>query len=722
MLTRSGKNHLIKNTFFVFYEMKFFPMKQCNYFPIFKKEKNPKILFRFFKNKIQMKSDSVIISKIALKYGLNLIVSGKSYKTLCPFHAEKTPSFLLNDQIGAYHCFGCGASGNSYELFKYLESKMFFKKNHKSKKKKRDFNLTKKNHSNIYYREKTNFSKLISCHSLWLLQITWGFFMGILQQNKLLKVLIFSRGVSVSSSQIYGLGYAPGGRNLLFKYLNDSGLKITNIIRSGLVYSKRNIFSIKISIEYKKNEIYNFSDVFQDRIIIPIRNNKGVIIGFGGRNINKNEFAKYINSSDSGIFRKKKSLFSEELISASKHKLFRTMILTEGYLDSIGLFQNGIKFSSASLGTSFKNFQIRRLHLLSCNCHVIIYFDLDNAGDIASKKILDNTFEKLTTNLFCISMAGSYTLKDLKDPDDFLYFQGSSRVTENILNCSLPIMKWLENKMVNSLFKLFNCFLCSNKHENIHKNLFEVYGEMNYRKFFRSFLSRSLKFFYVSNDCHQLFKKKKFLQIGKLEKDTKEFILYSKNTILFEIEKFNYIRYSCNFNSMKNLFFLFSFMFPVLKDDLIQISFLNGFFFLDFIDKCSHENFFNNILNLKSIYIWNFYQNFLGSFFILITNPKLLKNFLFFHYNSEQKFSIELDKDLDLLNEILNSFFFSYLGLKEKKIIKKLKTIIIQFNKIKYRSDETGRIVLNPKLEIIRHRKNRDLKIGKFLKKTLKRI
>ena len=721
MLTRSGKNHLIKNTFFVFYEMKLFTKKQCKSFSIFKTEKDFKNVFRFFKNKIQMNDDCVIISKIALKYGLNLIVSGKSYKALCPFHAEKTPSFLLNDQIGAYHCFGCGASGNSYKLFKYLESKILFKKIDKSKKKSGDFDLAQKNHKNIYHIEKTNFSKLISCHSLWLLQITWGFFMGILQQNKLLKVLIFSRGVSVCSSQIYGLGYAPGGKNLLFKYLNESGLKITNIIRSGLVYSKRNMLSIKISIEYKKNEIYNFSDVFQDRIIIPIRNNKGAIIGFGGRNINKNEFAKYINSSDSGIFRKKKSLFSEEIISASLNKLFRTMILTEGYLDSIGLFQNGIKFSSASLGTSFKNFQIRRLHLLSCNCHIIIYFDLDNAGDIASKKILANTFEKLTTSLFCISMAGYYALENLKDPDDFLYFQGSSRVTENILNCSLPVMKWLENKMVNSLFILFNCFLCLNKHENIHKNLFEVYGEMNYRKFFRSILSRSLKFFYISKNCHQLFKKKKFLQIGKLEKDTKEVILYSKNTVLFEIEKFNYIRYSCNFNSMKNLFFLSSFMFPVLKDDLIQISFLNGFLFLEYVDKCSHENFFNNILNLKSIHIWNFYKNFFGSFFILIANPVLLKNFLFFHYNSMQKFSLESDKGVVLLNEILNSFFFSYLGLKEKKIIKKLKTITIQINKIKYRSDETGRTGLNPKLEIIRHRKNREQKIGKVLKKTIKR-
>jgi hypothetical protein len=87
-----------------------------------------------------------------------------------------------------------------------------------------------------------------------------------------------------------------------------------------------------------------------------------------------------------------------------------------------------------------------------------------------------------------------------------------------------------------------------------------------------------------------------------------------------------------------------------------------------------------------------------------------------------QKFLLESDKWVVLLNEILNSFFFSYLGLKEKKIIKKLKTIIIQINKIKYRSDETGITGLNPKLEIIRHRKNRDLKIGKVLKKIIKRI
>ena len=326
----------------------------------------------FQKNKIiEMKNGGIQISQVARRFGFNLVISGKSYKILCPFHKEKTPSLLLNDEIGTYHCFGCGSSGNAFKLFKYLdankdrtgylETKTSVLENS---------NFKQRIYQSTSFNKGIRFSKLSSSHCLWLLQIAEGFFMENLQINKLLKVLVFSRGISISSSRIYGLGYAPGGRDLLFKYLNKSGLTMKDIIRSGLVYSKKKGSRSYISTEFKKGAVDNFSDVFRGRMIIPIKNRYGVTIGFGGRIINKLKLAKYINSSDSNMFKKKKILFSEHLIVASFQKTFKTLILTEGYMDSIGLFQNGIKFTSASLGTSLGIYQIERLHLLSINCHI----------------------------------------------------------------------------------------------------------------------------------------------------------------------------------------------------------------------------------------------------------------------------------------------------------------------------------------------------------------
>ena len=185
-----------------------------------------------------------------------------------------------------------------------------------------------------------------------------------LQTNNLLKVLIYSRGISLCSSKIYGLGFASKKSNDLFQYLEESGFKKTDIIRSGLVYTKK----IKSNnfISNKDQNIIRpcFTDMFRDRLIIPIKNNSGIVIGFGGRIVNKKKIAKYINSSDSNLFKKKRILFSEEIISSFSNKTFKTLILTEGYLDAMSLFQNGIKFTVASLGTSFSSSQLEKLHLM----------------------------------------------------------------------------------------------------------------------------------------------------------------------------------------------------------------------------------------------------------------------------------------------------------------------------------------------------------------------
>ena len=156
-----------------------------------------------------MKSSNILISDVAKSYGLDLIKSGKSFKILCIFHQEKTPSLLLNNSTNTFYCFGCKKSGNIFNFIKYLNSNQSSNKDYrfKNKKVKKIFFNSQSNYS-FYIKEKLFFSKLTSSDCLWVLHLAWGFFMNNFYKNKLLKVLVFSRGISVCSARIYGIGYA----------------------------------------------------------------------------------------------------------------------------------------------------------------------------------------------------------------------------------------------------------------------------------------------------------------------------------------------------------------------------------------------------------------------------------------------------------------------------------------------------------------------------------
>lgn len=207
-----------------------------------------------------------------------------------------------------FFCFGCGASGGINKFTNQLTSKFKLEKDDKYEIDNFDADKRNLNYLIPFFKKKFFFSRLVKSQYLWILQVAWGFFMINLQTNNLLKVLIYSRGISLCSSKIYGLGFASKKSNDLFQYLEESGFKKTDIIRSGLVYTKK----IKSNnfISNKDQNIIRpcFTDMFRDRLIIPIKNNSGIVIGFGGRIVNKKKIAKYINSSDSNLFKKKKNL------------------------------------------------------------------------------------------------------------------------------------------------------------------------------------------------------------------------------------------------------------------------------------------------------------------------------------------------------------------------------------------------------------------------------
>jgi len=656
-----------------------------------------------------MKLEELIISEIVKRYGFNLVISGNSYKILCPFHTEKTPSLLLNDQRGTYYCFGCGESGNIYTLFKFLDSTVNLKKGLKIRgDQKKDEKLEKQIFRNPYFKKNLFFSKLSSTKVIWMLQLAWGFYMMNLKKNKLLKVLVYSRGISVCSSKIYGLGFAPDGKNELVNFLNQSGFNLTEIIQSGIVYSKRR--KPNVSLKLQKNYKGDFTDVFRYRLVIPIRNNCGVIVGFGGRMLGKARLAKYINSSDSSLFKKKRILFSKEIISSSNESFFRMLIVTEGYMDSIGLFQNGIKFTSASLGTSFGNFQFERLHLNSLNSHTMVYFDADNAGKMATKKILNNTFEKLIENYLCISIAYLDFTGNAKDPDEFVYYQGSINLTEKVFNFSLPIIKWYENILIKDMKRAFVDFLCLDELNKKGQFLVEKKNYLINENFFKVMVLKISKVYSNSPKQNQT------LNENGPQVDViiaKSFSL-TKNKYFFKNKKLDYSR-SCNKSEdIKNQIFLYSLLFPAYKDDLLQIFTLNEFSFLNYADKCSRKQIYTTVFNIKILITWKFYEIICTCFSITIAKPEYLKRLFLFQFNPKHHSSFGFRDTLLIGNSYFCIFFFSLLIFKEKKLKEEVKTIRTQIFNINLNMKGTEKTESNLILKNLNHRKNRLTRILKI--------
>lgn len=645
-----------------------------------------------------MKNNDMKISELVKKFGLNLTISGKSYKILCPFHEEKTPSLILNDELGVYHCFGCGASGNIYTLNKWLSSKDSVKKFHESEQ--GTTSIIKKQFNYYTNYKKFEFSNLTTSQSLWALQISWTFFMENLQKNNLLKFLIYSRGISICSSRIFGLGYATKSKRDLLEGLINSNFHIKEIIRTGLIYSNKEIFVGRSKINLFE-ELDPFTDVFRDRWIIPIRNNSGVIVGFGGRLLNRLKLAKYINSPNSVLFKKKRILFSEDITTEFINDFTKTPILTEGYLDSIGLFQNGIKSSLASLGTSVGIFQLMRFHLLSKNYHVLVYLDSDKAGKIASKKIFVNVIDQLKKHFFCISVIDLKYNEKSKDPDEFVYYNGSVKLTNDVFNYSLPIAKWYENILRISLINILVNFFCLNKIERIHKFFDIIDVDLMNKKFFASLYARSLEYHKIDLTLQNY-----SIKVKPRQK------FYFTNRFPNKNKKQHDIKRQYVFNNIESSTLLFSFLFPKLKDDITQINFLNEFIYLDYDDQRIQLKNFTGVLDFKYRNIWFFYTSIFKIDYNPMASPEHLKNFLLYRFNSLFISSIQLKHLLQFINKTFQYPHFSNLTDEKKKIDKILENLSNQVKKVKSKMDIEKKSEIKFKLNILYHRNLRIKKIS----------
>ena len=331
---------------------------------------------------------------------------GKEYTACCPFHNEKTPSFTVSENKQFYYCFGCHAKGNvigflmDYEHLSYIdaieslaadqhmdvphEDDAFANKN---KEDKQPYYDVLKQASDLYQQQLKTSERAIN--------------------------YLKQRGLSGEIAKRFKIGYAPEGWDFLIRHLGKSPEKLKALNKTGLIVSKDN------------NKTY---DRFRDRIIFPITDQRGRIIGFGGRILDQGE-PKYLNSPENAVFHKGYELYGLYETKMALRKIDR-IIVVEGYMDVVALAQNGINYAVASLGTATTTEQIQKTFRTT---HEIIFcYDGDNAGKKAAWRALENTLTVIRDGM----VAKFLFLPEKEDPDTMVRKEGKAAFEERVKNAT----------------------------------------------------------------------------------------------------------------------------------------------------------------------------------------------------------------------------------------------------------------------------------------------
>ena len=308
--------------------------------------------------------------------------AGSSYKGLCPFHNEKTPSFTVDEKKQLFHCFGCGAGGDvvsfimqkeglTYpESLEYLANKAGIR-----------MEYSENNSINPKNKELYEINK----------DIMMFFYKNLLTSKEAINYLK-NRGLSGKIVNRFMLGFAKNSWNDLCDYIEFKGYNKDDLENIGLI---------------KKSSQGNYYDKYRNRIIFPIINHFGNVIGFGGRAIG-DEMPKYLNSPESDIFKKRYNLYGLNIYKKQKGT---DIILVEGYMDVIALNNYGIDYAVASLGTALTLEQAKLIKRYAEN--VYICYDRDSAGINATEKAIEIFLEVDVK-------AKIITLDEGLDPDDFI--------------------------------------------------------------------------------------------------------------------------------------------------------------------------------------------------------------------------------------------------------------------------------------------------------------
>jgi len=336
----------------------------------------------------------VVGSRIQLKK------NGGTFKACCPFHQEKTPSFHVNAQKNFYHCFGCGASGNSINFLREYEN-LSFNEAVEELAKIAGVDVPKDERNQQAYSAQKVLLDALDYAGLRYRSALESHEKRSIAQNYLKK-----RGLSSEIVERYGVGFAPAERDFLSSKASADTLK-------ALIKTKT------VSDKYER-----LFDLFQNRLMFPIRNARGKTIAFGGRTLGDDK-AKYINSPESEVFHKSSEIYGLYEANQANRKIERLLVV-EGYMDVVSLAQFGITYAVATLGTATNTESLTQL-LKRCQ-NLVFCFDGDNAGIQAARKAMENALP-----LFQDGMQISFLLLPQgEDPDTLVRDEGQASFERRI--------------------------------------------------------------------------------------------------------------------------------------------------------------------------------------------------------------------------------------------------------------------------------------------------
>ncbi len=341
--------------------------------------------------------------------------TGTSYKGLCPFHKEKTPSFSVSADKQIFHCFGCGVGGDVIKFLMQTENVDFYEAVQMLADRAK-ITLPEDN-SNVDLTKIKHKERLFEINL-----VAAKYFRNNLYspEAKPAQEYLNKRHLDNETVNKFGLGFAFGNKNDLFNYLKESGFTTTEMVDSGLIIQNEN----------------NFVDRFRQRLMFPIFDIKERVIAFGGRVLDTS-LPKYMNSPETLIYNKGKNIYA---LNFAKRAKVNKLLMVEGYMDVISLHKAGIPNAVASLGTALTESQGRLMRKYVPE--IILGYDADGAGQNAILRGLD-----ILTSLGCNVKV--LKIHDAKDPDEFVNKFGAEKM-QKLMDKSITLVEFkLDNLKKN---------------------------------------------------------------------------------------------------------------------------------------------------------------------------------------------------------------------------------------------------------------------------------
>jgi len=372
----------------------------------------------FTKESLELLRQRIDLLEVMSPY-VNFSRAGSSYKALCPFHEEKTPSFIIQRGDSHYHCYGCNAHGDaihflmSYQKMSFVDAVEYLSEK---------FSVRLE----LVYQDDT---KTINKRRLKeVMELSARFYHFLLlhsQEAKPALEYLFERGIDLDFIKTFQLGFSSSNPYLFQKSMYEKKISKALLEEAGLV---------RLASTGKTR------DFFSDRIMIPVYDSMGAVIGFSSRKYKEQTFGgKYINTPETPLFKKKRILFGLSLCRKQIAKE-RKAVIVEGQFDALRLIYEGFNYTVAAQGTAFGVEHVQELLSLGVN-HVFLALDSDNAGYAAAEKIGD-LFQKEAVEVSVLS------LPDGSDPDKLLREKGPDG-WKKILENSFDYLTFLVKKLSN---------------------------------------------------------------------------------------------------------------------------------------------------------------------------------------------------------------------------------------------------------------------------------